>query len=124
MIEDKKDVLLILNLVFLFHHSSENCNLVRRFLEHMLNISPSCGRRVFSMATLLAKHLVTTSQDHESAKESGQRAVDFLGKLGSILALYLPGALKHTDTLQWRELPLIPVAQEIRHVSKCTLMQD
>ncbi len=70
------------------------------------------------MAKVLAHKLVNGSVDLQTAKENGQSAVEFLAKLSSVIALEVPGAREKLQSLQWKDLPLIPVVEEIHEPSK------
>ena len=70
------------------------------------------------MAKILAHKLVSGSVDLQTAKENGRSAVDFLAKLSSIIALEVHGAREEIQTLQWKDLPLIPALKEIHEPSK------
>ena len=79
--------------------------MVQNVLVHVLKVSPSSGRRVLPMAKVLAESLVNNS--------CGQSAVDFLEKLSLMVAIAVPGAHQDLEALSWRELPLLPVSNEI-----------
>ena len=89
---------------------------------HVVKVNPSCGQRVVDLAKCLATKMVDSALDLNSAKEIGNWACKFLSKLSSVLALKVPGALGDIDSLEWHQLPLIPTAQEIHHVSKSELL--
>ena len=72
------------------------------------------------MAKVLADKLVTGFHDLQTPKENGQLATDFLAKLLLVVASAVPGAREDLKELPWRELPLIPVAEEIKKPSKYT----
>ena len=82
----------------------------------MVSAIPASGPKVLPMAKVISQNLVNGSCDLQTAKENGQSAIGFLSKLSSILALNLPEALEDVQSLQWKDLPLIPV--EIRKPSK------
>ena len=80
---------------------------------HVLGVSPASGPRVLPIAKVLAVSLLSGS--------NGQAAIDFLEKLSMIIAIEVPGAHADIEALPWRELPLLPVNEEIRGdtCSKC-----
>ena len=98
------------------------CSLLQKILEHVITIIPASGLQVLPVAKVLADKLVTGSNDLQTAKENGQLATNFLAKLSLIVASAMPGAREDLKELPWRELPLIPVAEEIKKPSKnmCT----
>ena len=96
-------------IIFLYYFNS----MIQKILEHVITAVPASGLQVLPMATLLTQNLVKGSSDLEKAKDNGLSAIEFLSKLLSILASEVPGARKDVETLPWKELPLIPVAQEI-----------
>lgn len=57
----------------------------------------------------------TTAEDLHTGCHS---AVEFLGKLSSIIAVEVPGAREDLKALHWRKRPLIPVKGELHEVSK------
>lgn len=69
------------------------------------------------MAKVLAHKLVNDACDLQAAKENGRSAVDFLAKLSLIIASEVPGARDELQSLQWNDLPLIPVVKEIHEPS-------
>ena len=87
-----------------------------------MKVSPENGPTLLPMATDLAKHLVHSSSDEETAAEDlhtgCHSAIEFLAKLSSIIAVEVPGARKNLSALQWRDLPLIPVTTELHEASK------
>ena len=94
------------------------CSLLQKILEHVITIIPASGLQVLPVAKVLADKLVTGSNDLQTAKENGQLATNFLAKLSLIVASAMPGAREDLKELPWRELPLIPVAEEIKKPSK------
>lgn len=92
--------------------------MVQKILEHVITVSPASGLQVLPMATALAHKLVKTSSDLQAALHNGQSAVNFLAKLLRITASNAPGACKDIKDLPWKELPLIPMAEEIKKPSK------
>ncbi|KAJ7352727.1 hypothetical protein OS493_034335 [Desmophyllum pertusum] len=58
------------------------------------------------MAKVLASSLVKNS--------SGQSAIDFMEKLSLTIAIEVPGVHTDLEALSWRELPLLPVSEEIQ----------
>ena len=103
----------LVSIIFLYYFNS----MIQKILEHVITAVPASGLQVLPMATLLAQNLVKGSSELEKAKDNGLSAIEFLSKLLSILASEVPGARKDVETLPWKELPLIPVAQEIRKPS-------
>lgn len=87
--------------------------MVQSILVHILSVSPASGPRVLPMAKVLAESLVSNS--------NGQAAIDFLEKLSLTIAIEVPGAHADLEALPWRELPLLPVNEEIQGdtCSKC-----
>ena len=67
------------------------------------------------MAKVLAGSLVDNS--------NGQSAIDFLEKLSMTIAIEVPGVHADLEALSWRELPLLPVPEEIQREtpSKCIM---
>ena len=96
-------------------------SLVQKILEHVITVVPEAGLQVLPMATVLACNLVKASSDFEAAKENGQSAVVFIAKLSKIIAaeFKVPGASK--DLKSWKDLPLIPVKEEIKKPSEYVL---
>ena len=92
--------------------------MVQSILEHVVSAIPAAGPKVLPMAKVLSKNLVNGSCDLQTAKQNGQSAIDFLSKLSSIIALNVPAAVEDLQSLQWKDLPLIPVVDEIRKPSK------
>lgn len=84
----------------------------------MVSAIPASGPKVLPMAKVISQNLVNGSCDLQTAKENGQSAIGFLSKLSSILALNIPEALEDVQSLQWKDLPLIPVVREIHKPSK------
>ena len=108
--------------VICFIYFITSCELVQNFLLHVVKVNPSCGQRVVDLAKGLATKMIGSSKDFDCAKENGNLACEFLSKLSSVLALKVPGAFGDLDSLEWHQLPLIPTAQEIHHVSKSELL--
>ena len=92
--------------------------MVQSILEHVVSAIPASGPKVLPMAKVLSQNLVNGSCDLQTAKENGQTAIGFLSKLSSIIALNVPEALDDFQSLQWKDLPLIPVVDEIHKRSK------
>lgn len=92
--------------------------MLQNILEHVLTVSPASGRRVLPMAKVLASSLVKNS--------SGQSAIDFMEKLSLTIAIEVPGVHTDLEALSWRELPLLPVSEEIQRdtctCSKCIFL--
>ena len=80
--------------------------MVQSILVHVLGVSPASGPRVLPVAKVVAESLLSSS--------NGQAAVDFLEKLSMTIAVEFPGAHGDLDALPWRELPLLPVNEEIQ----------
>ena len=93
-------------------------SVVQSILEHVVSVIPAAGPKVLSMAKAISQNLVNGSLDLETAKQKGQSAIGFLSKLSSIIALNVPEALENLQSLQWKDLPLIPVLDEIHKPSK------
>ena len=92
--------------------------MVQKILEHVITVIPASALQVMPMARVLADNLVKRSTDLQTAKDNGQSAVDFLVKLSTIIASEVPGARQDVTGLPWKELPLIPVAEEIKKPSE------
>ena len=92
--------------------------MVQSILEHVVSVIPAAGPKVLPMAKALSQNLVNGSCDLQTAKQNGQSAIGFLAKLSSIIALNVPEALENLQSLQWKDLPLIPVVDEIHKPSK------
>ena len=92
--------------------------MIQRVLEHVVSAIPASGPKVLPMAKVLSQNLVSGSRDLQTAKENGQSVIDFLSKLSSIIALNVPEASEDLQSLQWKDLPLIPVVDEIHKPSK------
>ena len=92
--------------------------MVLSILEHVVSVIPAAGPKVLPMAKALSQNLVNRSHDVQTAKQSGQSAIGFLSKLSSIMAVNVPGALENLPSLHWKDLPLIPVVDEIHKPSK------
>ena len=92
--------------------------MVQKILKHVITVIPASGLQVMPMATVLAHNLVERSADLQTAKDNGRSAVDFLVKLSTIVASEVPGARQDITELPWKELPLIPVADEIKKPSE------
>ena len=92
--------------------------MIQRILEHVITAIPAAGPRVLPMAKTLAYKLVDGSCDLQTAKENGRSAIDFLAKLSSVIASEVPQAREELQSLQWKDLPLIPVVKEIHEPSK------
>lgn len=93
--------------------------MVQNVLEHVLNVSPSSGRRVLPMAKVLAESLVNSS--------CGKSAVDFLEKLMSLMvAIAVPGVHADLEAFSWRDLPLLLLSEEIHKdsTSQCISIND
>lgn len=86
--------------------------MVQSILEHVLRVSPASGPRVLPMAKVLAGSLVNNS--------CGQSAIDFLEKLSMTIAIKVPGVHADLEALSWRELPLLPVSEEIQRDTSST----
>ncbi|KAJ7323744.1 NFX1-type zinc finger-containing protein 1 [Desmophyllum pertusum] len=86
--------------------SSQSFKMLQNILEHVLTVSPASGPRVLPMAKVLASSLVKNS--------SGQSAIDFMEKLSMTIAIEVPGVHTDLEALSWRELPLLPVSEEIQ----------
>lgn len=84
----------------------------------MVSAIPASGPKVLPMAKVISQNLVNGSCDLQTAKENGQSAIGFLSKLASILALNVPEALEDVQSLQWKDVPLIPAVKEIHKPSK------
>ena len=80
--------------------------MVQNIMVHVLGVSPASGPRVLPVAKVVAESLLSSS--------NGQAAIDFLEKLSMIIAVEFPGAHGDLDVLPWRELPLLPVNEEIQ----------
>ncbi|XP_078352990.1 NFX1-type zinc finger-containing protein 1-like [Oculina patagonica] len=98
-------------LLFVENTAKESCNsqsfkMVQSILDHVLRVSPASGPRVLPMAKVLAGSLVNNS--------NGQSAIDFLEKLAMTIAIKVPGVHADLEALSWRELPLLPVSEEIQ----------
>ncbi|CAH3130230.1 unnamed protein product [Pocillopora meandrina] len=101
--------------------AKENCisgsfKVVQNVLEHVLNVSPSSGRRVLPMAKVLAESLVNSS--------CGKSAVDFLEKLSLMVAIAVPGVHADLEAFSWRDLPLLLLSEEIHKDSTKTRTTD
>ena len=92
--------------------------MAQSILEHVVSVIPAAGPKVLPMAKVLSQNLVNGSHDFQTAKRNGQSAICFLSKLSSIIALHVPEALENLQSLQWRDLPLVPVVDEIHKPSK------
>ena len=92
--------------------------MIQSVLEHVVSAIPAAGPKVLPMAKVLSQNLVNGSRDLQTAKENGQSVIDFLSKLSSIIALNVPEASEDLQSLQWKDLPLIPVVDEIHKPSK------
>ena len=92
--------------------------MVQSILEHVVSVIPGAGPKVLPMAKVLAQNLVNGSHDLQTAKQNGQSAIGFLSNLSSIIALNVPEALENLQSLPWKDLPLIPVVDEIHKPSK------
>ena len=92
--------------------------MIQSILEHVVSAIPAAGPKVLPMAKVLSQNLVNGSCDLQTAKENGQSVIDFLSKLSSIIALNVPEASENLQSLQWKDLPLIPVLDEIHKPSK------
>lgn len=92
--------------------------MVQNVLEHVLNVSPSSGRRVLPMAKVLAESLVNSS--------CGKSAVDFLEKLSLMVAIAVPGVHADLEAFSWRDLPLLLLSEEIHKdsTSQCISIND
>ncbi|KAJ7323761.1 hypothetical protein OS493_030887 [Desmophyllum pertusum] len=86
--------------------SSQSFKMLQNILEHVLTVSPASGPRVLPMAKVLASSLVKNSR--------GQSAIDFMEKLSMTIAIEVPGVHTDLEALSWRELPLLPVSEEIQ----------
>ena len=84
----------------------------------MVSAVPASGPKVLPLAKVLSQNLVDGSCDLQTAKRNGQSIIGFLSKLSSIIALNVPEALEDLQSLQWKDLPLIPVVDEIHKPSK------
>lgn len=93
---------------------TENVSLVQRILEYVITAFPAAGPHVLPMAKALMYKFVDNSTNFETAIENGRAAIDFLTKLSSIIALEVPQGREDIQALQWKDLPLIPVVEEIR----------
>ncbi|PFX18911.1 Helicase required for RNAi-mediated heterochromatin assembly 1 [Stylophora pistillata] len=93
---------------------TEDVSLVQRILEHVITAFPAAGPHVLPMAKALMYKLVDNSTNFETAIENGRAAIDFITKLSSIIALEVPQGSEDIQALQWKDLPLIPVVEEIR----------
>ena len=80
--------------------------MVQSILVHALGVSPASGPRVLPVAKVVAESLLRSS--------NGQAAIDFLEKLSMTIAVEFPGAQGDLDALPWRDLPLLPVNEEIQ----------
>ena len=92
--------------------------MVQNVLEHVLNVSPSSGRRVLPMAKVLAESLVNSS--------CGKSALDFLEKLSLMVAIAVPGVYADLEAFSWRDLPLLLLSEEIHKdsTSQCISIND
>ena len=92
--------------------------MVQNVLEHVLNVSPSSGRRVLPMAKVLAENLVNSS--------CGKSALDFLEKLSLMVAIAVPGVYADLEAFSWRDLPLLLLSEEIHKDStgQCISIND
>ena len=92
--------------------------MVQNVLEHVLNVSPSSGRRVLPMAKVLAESLVNSSH--------GKSAVDFLEKLSLMVCIAVPGVQADLEAFSWRDLPLLLLSEEIHKdsTSQCISIND
>ena len=97
---------------------SGSFKVVQNVLEHVLNVSPSSGRRVLPMAKVLAESLVNSS--------CGKSAVDFLEKLSLMVAIAVPGVHADLEAFSWRDLPLLLLSEEIHKdsTSQCISIND
>ncbi len=98
--------------IFSYFHCNFTFSLVQSILKHVIAAIPASGQKVLPMmAKVLAHRLV-------NGRDNGRSAVDFLAKLSSIIASELPGAREELQSLQWKDLPLIPDVNEILEPSK------
>ena len=108
----------ILHVSFKISCHLTNFSLVQRILEHVVTAIPAAGPHVLPLAKVLMDKLVVNSSDLETAIKNGQAAIFFLTKLSSIIALEVHQGREEVQTLQWKDLPLIPVVKEIHEPSK------
>ena len=80
--------------------------MAQSILVHVLGVSPASGPRVLPIAKVLAESLLSNSK--------GQAAIDFFEKLSLTIALEVPGAHGDLEAIPWREVPLLPVNEEIQ----------
>ena len=80
--------------------------MAQSILVHVLGVSPASGPRVLPVAKVLAESLLNNSK--------GQAAIDFLETLSLTIALEVPGAHGDLEAIPWREVPLLPVNEEIQ----------
>ncbi|XP_078352980.1 uncharacterized protein LOC144637775 isoform X2 [Oculina patagonica] len=86
---------------------------VKRVLEQIVRVSPSCGPTLLPMAVDLAHSLVRVETGAEDLHTGCKSAIEFLAKLSSIIAVEVPGAREDLKALHWKELPLIPERTEL-----------
>lgn len=91
---------------------SQSFKMVQSILVHVLGVSPASGPRVFPVAKVIAESLLSNS--------NGQAAIDFFEKLSLTIAVEVPGAHGDLEALPWRELPLLPVNEEMQRNNTCS----
>lgn len=95
-----------LTVVFASVICSQSFKMVQSILVRVLSVSPASGPRVLPVAKFVAESLLSNS--------NGQAAIDFLEKLSLTIAVEFPGAHGDLEALPLRELPLLPVNEEIQ----------
>ena len=85
---------------------SQSFKMVQNIMVHVLGVSPASGPRVLPVAKVVAESLLSSS--------NGQAGIDFLEKLSLTIAVEVPGAHGDLDALPLRDLPLLPVNEEIQ----------